>query len=38
MKLATYYRSERAVYDVAQTHLREFDTDTVDLYPEGGRR
>jgi hypothetical protein len=36
MKLATYRRSERAVYDVAQTHLNEFENRPVDLYPENG--
>lgn len=34
MNPETYQRSERAVYNVAQTHLREFEAERVDLYPE----
>lgn len=29
-------RADRAIHTVAQTHLHEFDGDTVDLYPSVG--
>jgi len=38
MNLATYRRTESAVYDVAQTHLPEFETQPANLYPEDGDR
>lgn len=34
MSPETYARAERAFYSVAQTSLREFETDEPDLYPD----